>query len=428
MQKAAAVSSTQSVATTNSTNAVNSVSSVSFNNQIAVNTNNATASSNQTVRPGATNTASSASVLSKRYEIPKQLNEEIFDRTNEVVYNESNPIPLDVELPEGLIFKVQVGAFRNRIPQDLFKGFAPVTGETTPSGLTRYTAGFFKAFETADLAKDVIKGYGYEDAFVVAFFNGKRISINEARQIMKKQGVETPMVAQQKNVQSDTQNNVQTTSQQIPTSVINNQNIAVNNQVTQDNVSTEEPPLINEPGTAAYRMVEQMQGLLYTVQCGVYSRPVPPSQLFNIQPLLVEKTTNGMLRYTSGVYNDVNTAVQAKNRIVEYGIKDAFVTAYYNGKRISVAEAKAIEASNGKAAFVNSSDMNKMPYQGSNVVVTENRNITTTNTTISQPANANQVTSNNNTSHKKHIQYDVPLLFTTVPFFFSNSISSSMSL
>jgi hypothetical protein len=399
MQKAAGVPSTQSVATTNTTNAVNNVNSVTSNNQMAVNTNNATASSNQTVRPAAANSTSSPSVSTKRYEIPKQLNEEIFDRTNAVVYNESNPIPVDVELPEGLIFKVQVGAFRNRIPQDLFKGFAPVTGETTPSGLTRYTAGFFKAFETADLAKDVIKGYGYEDAFVVAFFNGKRISINEARQIMKNQGVSTPVVAQQTNEQSNAQNYVQTTSQQIQTPVSNNQNVAINNQVNQSNISTEEPPLINEPGTAAYRMVDKMQGLLYTVQCGVYTRPVPPAQLFNIQPLLVEKTANGMLRYTSGVYNDVNTAVQAKNRIVEYGIKDAFVTAYYNGKRISVAEAKAIEASNGKTAFVNSSDMNKMPYQGANAVVTENRNVIT-NTTVAQPATVNQNagTSTNNTN------------------------------
>ncbi len=402
MQKATGVPSTQSVATTNTTNTINSVSSIASNNQNQVNINNTVVTSNQTLRQGATNTTSSALISTKRYEIPKQLNEEIFDRTNEVVYNESNPIPLNVELPEGLIFKVQVGAFRNRIPQDLFKGFAPVTGETTPSGLTRYTAGFFKTFETADLAKDVIKGYGYEDAFVVAFFNGKRISINEARQIMKNQGAATPVVAQQTTVQ----NNVQTTNQQIQASLTKNQNVNVNvnininNQVNQAANFSEEPPLINEPGTAAYRMVEQMQGLLYTVQCGVYTRPVSPSQLFNIQPLLVEKTSNGMLRYTSGVYNDLNTAVQAKNRIVEYGIKDAFVTAYYNGKRISITEAKAIEASNGKAAFVNSSDMNKMPYQGANAVVTENRINTNTNTNVSQPATVNQNTrtSTNNTN------------------------------
>lgn len=383
MQKAAGVPSTQPLASSTTTNTVSPAATTNQNTTVA---NNNAVSSNQTVRPAATNTTSTSSVAasSKRYEIPKQLNEEIFDRTNAVVYNESNPIPVDVALPEGLIFKVQVGAFRNRIPQDLFKGFAPVTGETTPSGLTRYTAGFFKAFETADLAKDVIKGYGYEDAFVVAFFNGKRISINEARQIMKNQGVTTPVVAQQIIIQ----NNVQTTNQQ--TQVAN-----TNNQTTTTAI---EPPLINEPGTAAYRMVDQMQGLLYTVQCGVYTRPVPPAQLFNIQPLLVEKIGNGMLRYTSGVYNEVNTAVQAKNRIVEYGIKDAFVTAYYNGKRISVAEAKAIEASNGKGAFVNSSDMNKMPYQGTNAVVSESRNVTINNATVSTLQTTTVPNNTNNTS------------------------------
>lgn len=369
----------------------NNVSSVTVNNQANVNN---TMDITQTVSSAATNTATNTSANFRKYEIPKQLNDEIFDRTNAVVYNESNPIPVDVELPEGLIFKVQVGAFRNRIPQDLFKGFAPITGETTPSGLTRYTAGFFKAFETADLAKDVIKGYGYEDAFVVAFFNGKRISINEARQIMKSQGTATPVVAQQTTIQ----NNVQTTNQQTQVANTNNQTTTTANQVAVNNATAIEPPLINEPGTAAYRMVDQMQGLLYTVQCGVYTRPVPPAQLFNIQPLLVEKTGNGMLRYTSGVYNEVNTAVQAKNRIVEYGIKDAFVTAYYNGKRISVAEAKAIEASNGKGAFVNSSDMNKMPYQGTNAVVSESRNVTVNNATVSTPQTTTVQNNTNNTS------------------------------
>lgn len=387
------------IATNNKTVASNASLSNNPENPVAFNI-----ATNQPVRNNATlnNTLNSTSssnfnTTSKRYEIPKQLNEEIFDRTNIAVYSETNPIPVDVEMPEGLIYKVQVGAFRNRIPQDLFKGFAPVTGETTPSGLIRYTAGFFKAFETADLAKEVIKGYGYEDAFVVAFYNGKRITINEARQIQKNQGIGSASTASVQTVKS--QNNVQTSNIENQNIALNNQNATIVNQQISNNLVNEEPPLIAEPGRAAYRVVEQMQGLLYTVQCGVYSRPVTPAQLYNIQPLLVEKTSNGMLRYTSGVYNNLNLAIQAKNKIVDYGIKDAFVTAYYNGKRISIAEAKAIEAANGSAAFVKSSDMNKMPYQSINAVNIENRNLASNNLSINQSSNFNQSSNTTQTNN-----------------------------
>ncbi|MFN4234646.1 MAG: hypothetical protein ACK4IK_07555 [Bacteroidia bacterium] len=406
MQNAANVPSSQSISntTSNTSIAANTSKNLQIDSSNKSSNLNSTYSTNNTINS-----------VPKKYEIPKQLNEEIFDRTNAVVYNESNPIPIDVEMPEGLIFKVQVGAFRNRIPQDLFKGFAPVTGETTPSGLTRYTAGFFKAFETADLAKEVIKGYGYQDAFVVAFYNGKRISINEARQILKNQGVVSSVSAPLTN----NQNNVQATNTQTQIISLNNQTTTTNNNVAIDNTIVNEPPLINEPGAAPFRMVEQMQGLLYTVQCGVYTRPVPPSQLFNIQPLLVEKTSNGLLRYTSGVYNDINTAVQAKNRIVEFGIKDAFVTAYYNGKRISISEARALQTSNGNSIFVNSSDLNKMPYQSTNAVINDNRSVVSnnnsnssiTNTTNSNVSNATKqpvtvqglVTSNQNVDNTKTV-------------------------
>jgi len=96
------------------------------------------------------------------------------------VYSAAKPIPVNEKLPEGLIFKVQIGAFRNPIPQDLFSGMTPITGETTPQGFTRYTAGIFLKYSTADQVKNEIKSLGYNDAFVVAFLNGKRISMNEA--------------------------------------------------------------------------------------------------------------------------------------------------------------------------------------------------------------------------------------------------------
>jgi hypothetical protein len=41
-------------------------------------------------------------------------------------------------LPERLVFKVQVGAFHSPIPAALFKGIAPVSGETSRPGWIRY--------------------------------------------------------------------------------------------------------------------------------------------------------------------------------------------------------------------------------------------------------------------------------------------------
>src|SRR5690606_26573145 len=91
--------------------------------------------------------------LQKATEIPKDLEQDLFIRptssNNITPYSESKPIPIDKEIPTGLIFKVQIGAFRNPIPQDHFKGFAPVMGERIPNGITRYTAGLFRDFANA---------------------------------------------------------------------------------------------------------------------------------------------------------------------------------------------------------------------------------------------------------------------------------------
>jgi epidermal growth factor receptor substrate 15 len=322
----------------------------------------------------------------KKYEIPKVLQQELFDQTPAEVYSTANPIPVDIKLPEGLVFKVQVGAFRNPIPQDLFKGFAPITGETTPQGFTRYTAGFFRSFETANLAKDVIRGYGYSDAFVVAFYNGQRISVGEAQAMLRQGGANQGQQLAQSSTNSRQPNSSsvgQNTPQQASsTNAVKPQQQPANPQLPtipqqEGQQPGQTPQAISSPaamaanmddvplqapanGAAPYKELNNLPGLLYTVQVGVYTRPVPPSQLYNIQPLFVETTGNGMLRYTSGVYDDVNKAVDAKNTIAGIGIRDAFVTAYYNGKRITVAEARAIEANN-KAVLVKGGTVNSSP-------------------------------------------------------------------
>ncbi len=270
--------------------------------------------------------------------VPDKIETEIFTRTEKTLYSDNNPIPVNPEMPSGIFFKVQVGAFRKPIPQDLFKEFAPVTGEQTPSGLTRYTVGYFTTFATANTAKNEIRQQGYSDAFVVAFHDGKRIQVYEAQALLAAAPPVTSTPAATVSTQPASVSPVAVSQPDAP--AVNPGNVAVGNQATN---------FVPEPGAAAYyaavpgaapaRQVEVITGLFYTVQVGVYSKPVSAAQLFNLSPLNSELTPNGLIRYTTGSYPDVQTAVSRKDEVREIGVKDAFVTAYFNGKRISLAAA-----------------------------------------------------------------------------------------
>ena len=220
-------------------------------------------------------------------------------------YDSSTPIPVNPPMPSGLIYKVQIGAFRNAIKQDAFKGIKPITGESTNSGLTRYSAGEFTNFEEADFAKDEIRGIGYKDAFVVAYRNGKRVG----------SGASASSTNESNRASTASSGNSASTSRLPNNSVVKQGNLVIND-------------------------VANQSGTFYTVQVGVFSRPVKSSDIYNITPLNQENMSNGTYRYTTGIYNSESTADQAKNEIRSLGISDAFVTAYNSGSRVTVDEAR----------------------------------------------------------------------------------------
>jgi hypothetical protein len=263
-------------------------------------------------------------------------------------------IAMDEQLPAGLLFKVQIGAFRKPISGDLFRGIRPLTGETTPLGFIRYTAGIFTLFESADKAKNEIHSMGFSDAFVVAFYNGKRISLNDpivlagnptaanvtvADKGISPAGYPNPIPKNKKTTPDDVtpaiaNNTVQPTNQNNPVAAVP---ANVNNQLPA--VSTEAPK-----ATAVSTPVNEVKGLFYTVQVGVFSNAVTNEKLYNIRPLNSEKLANGTIRYTTGQYSDVARATEAKNKIVQLGVKDAFVVAYYNGRKMSVKDANSLNS------------------------------------------------------------------------------------
>ena len=101
------------------------------------------------------------------------------------------------------------------------------------------------------------------------------------------------------------------------------------------------------PNAVAATQVETIKGLFFTVQVGVYSKPVAAKNMYNITSLNSELTESKKIRYTAGRFNSMMAAVEKRSEAKSLGIKDAFITAYYNGRRITLSEADRLLKENG---------------------------------------------------------------------------------
>jgi hypothetical protein len=109
--------------------------------------------------------------------LPDTLNQAVFKTFSNPFIDEDAVFPDSIHYPSGLIYVIQVGAFRKEIPVSFYKAFAPVVKEYKSEGVYRYTAGFFPKYNSAVLALKQIKKLGYKDAFIVALMDGKRVEV-----------------------------------------------------------------------------------------------------------------------------------------------------------------------------------------------------------------------------------------------------------
>ncbi len=109
--------------------------------------------------------------------LPDTLTQTVFKTFSNPFIDEDAVFPDSIHYPSGLIYVIQVGAFRREIPVSFYKSFAPVVKEYKSEGVYRYTAGFFPKYNSAVLALKQIKKLGYKDAFIVAMMDGKRVDV-----------------------------------------------------------------------------------------------------------------------------------------------------------------------------------------------------------------------------------------------------------
>lgn len=78
----------------------------------------------------------------------------------------------------GVVFKVQIGAFRNK---DLEKYFekSNTFGGMTEDGIHKYTLGSFRDYWEADTFKKYLREMGVNDAWIVPYKNGKRVPLKD---------------------------------------------------------------------------------------------------------------------------------------------------------------------------------------------------------------------------------------------------------
>ena len=261
------------------------------------------------------------------------------------IYKSAADIPVDPKMPNGIIYQVQVGAFRNAINPSIFNGLTPLVGERTSSGIIRYKVGYFRGFKSANMAKSRIREIGYKDAFVVVFYDGQRITLDKAEEVIEAAD-ESEKFIYDNLVQDEVQKLKaigikEEEAFEDPTDV--SESLVVVNNQTSNKVNNTVKNTASNIDNGLSNDLLSINGLFYTVQVGVFTAPRISSDLKGVTPLYTEKTSNGYLRYTTGVYRDYSSADTRKESVRIQGIKDAYVIAYNKNQRITAAKAREVE-------------------------------------------------------------------------------------
>lgn len=112
----------------------------------------------------------------QRYVIIKEkLEKTESEKVTEVV---EAPTNLDQTF-KGIVFKVQIGAFRNKDLTKYFEEHPNFTGDVDEDGVKKYTLMVFRDYWEADRFKKYLREMGVKDAWIVSYKDGKRVPIKE---------------------------------------------------------------------------------------------------------------------------------------------------------------------------------------------------------------------------------------------------------
>ncbi len=190
---------------------------------------------------------------------------------------------------KGVVYRVQLGAYSKKLSTGVFKNAGQLIELKTEDGLYKYMSGSYSTIQDAMKDKDELMKRGYKGAFVVAYKDGKRIPLSSA----------SGGIVQPKNENME------------------------------------------EPKTPKSAIDKNL--VFFRVQVGAFMNE-PPAELQQkmnkIPGLEKKKKSTGVTQYIAGKFQNYEQAKKFRDEIVsKYGIKDAFLVAFFKDEMISVQEA-----------------------------------------------------------------------------------------
>lgn len=187
-----------------------------------------------------------------------------------------------------VVYRVQLGAFRNKISTSVFNTSAGVLELKTGENIYRYVTTGYRTIEEAAAVRADLVIQGYSDAFVTSYKDGKRIPLNQTKATVDKEYKED----------------------------LNENKI----------FSSVDKSLVS-----------------FKVQLGPLKKPVLEKSMDDkVKDLTgTEKqiTATGSIRYTSGNFQAMDAAEKYRKELESKGFSDAFIIATFKNEIISIQEA-----------------------------------------------------------------------------------------
>jgi uncharacterized coiled-coil protein SlyX len=91
----------------------------------------------------------------------------------------STPVVNEMDFSQGVVFKVQIGAFKNKDLQKYFDNNPNLGGEVKEGEPQKITIGIFRDYWEADQFKKYMREMGVKDAWIVPYRDGQRVEIKD---------------------------------------------------------------------------------------------------------------------------------------------------------------------------------------------------------------------------------------------------------